>query len=838
MRRLLWITLAVVVFAAGCAKELSTPEGAGGGYERIVLAELFTATWCGNCPKAEEALDTLYDEEGATRLAVIHWHPTEGSDSPDPFGIVESDQRWDAYRARFDSLGTAGMPTCVFNGVGWEVGAPVVPYEEYQRHYANERAQGGHLSIALTPSIDEDILSVDITVTADEEGAFQDLVLTTVIVEHEVPRPDRPEETFSFVARSVACQSLTIAATGEVERNEGFTIDDDWNRDDLYVISFLQEVGLGEVHQAAMRSLRFREFSLTAPETSFVQESVPRSWLAEFTIENTGTLDDSLLLEVPEDLQTIPSLWTASVADNGGNPLETPVTVALAPGETIDTVVVHLEVSGAGTGAVGLVVSSLLDPAVTDTLTFQYQFGGISFEASGPDTVAIVTPGEDAEAEITLTNTGLSNITLAVDVPEGLDNLPDGWSWALKDKSGTELTLPYETTLGSEGGIEQLDAVVTTSGASFGSVGFVVTAPGTLLEPDTVTVGVQAGDISFSFSLPDTAVVHLPENGHALMSITNTGDFRDSLKIEIPQDLLDLPESWSAIICNTSGICYGPTWTIELDPQESENALEVDIVPGPEAGTGTITVVVSSMSNPAVTDTAVVYMVSESDEVTFDRVVLAEMFTSQFCPNCPKADSALAALSSEVTTDSLAVIHWHTTSRGIPDYFLGISYGDARWDLLGPFIGMPTTAWNGGDAVVGGTDETYGHYREQFDNQAAQKSPASLAISAVLAGSVAISVTVEAGSAGINGDSLTVVITEDGIDTPSSPNFEFVDHVARTVVTYGSGIDVAADGSEFFDFGSIDLDESWVEANLSVVALLHDPETLEVIQAAVVPLIR
>ncbi len=69
---LLLLGLVTGILAGGCGEELPPSSVTSGGYPRVVLAELMTTTWCGWCPTAEEAMDRLFDEEGPTKLAVIH----------------------------------------------------------------------------------------------------------------------------------------------------------------------------------------------------------------------------------------------------------------------------------------------------------------------------------------------------------------------------------------------------------------------------------------------------------------------------------------------------------------------------------------------------------------------------------------------------------------------------------------------------------------------------------------------------------------------------------------------------------------------------------------------
>ena len=94
------LVLLAGLLLAGCGKELPTAQPWLGRLRpRVVLAELFTAVWCGNCPYAEGALERAVRAKrrarpgGTPRLVVIDWHPSYGQG--DPFAIPASDDRMD-----------------------------------------------------------------------------------------------------------------------------------------------------------------------------------------------------------------------------------------------------------------------------------------------------------------------------------------------------------------------------------------------------------------------------------------------------------------------------------------------------------------------------------------------------------------------------------------------------------------------------------------------------------------------------------------------------------------------------------------------------------------------
>lgn len=77
------------------------------------IVEDYTATWCTNCVKVENALDEV---ESTNNMQQYHFHRFIG-ESEDPFGSQEGDDRWiERYDQRLP-------PTVVFNGTIRQVGS-------------------------------------------------------------------------------------------------------------------------------------------------------------------------------------------------------------------------------------------------------------------------------------------------------------------------------------------------------------------------------------------------------------------------------------------------------------------------------------------------------------------------------------------------------------------------------------------------------------------------------------------------------------------------------------------------------------------------------------------
>jgi thiol-disulfide isomerase/thioredoxin len=82
-----------------------------GAAEKMVVAELFTTTWCPSCPTAEDAITKLTQEKGPSKLFFLAWHPTS-----DEFG----NDKLDDYIENVNHV--HGIPTICFDGISSVIG--------------------------------------------------------------------------------------------------------------------------------------------------------------------------------------------------------------------------------------------------------------------------------------------------------------------------------------------------------------------------------------------------------------------------------------------------------------------------------------------------------------------------------------------------------------------------------------------------------------------------------------------------------------------------------------------------------------------------------------------
>jgi hypothetical protein len=134
----------------------------------------------------------------------------------------------------------------------------------------------------------------------------------------------------------------------------------------------------------------------------------------------------------------------------------------------------------------------------------------------------------------------------------------------------------------------------------------------------------------------------------------------------------------------------------------------------------------------------------------YPRTVMVEMFTSEYCTNCPKADAAAESLAAEMG-DSLCLIEFHPNA--LPTF--GDSLGLVETDQLVTkyWIGMPETGalplftCDGGDKLIGAStiNEAYQNYRQKIDARKLQTSPLKITLTALSdQGKLRYSVTINA----------------------------------------------------------------------------------------------
>jgi hypothetical protein len=224
-----------------------------------------------------------------------------------------------------------------------------------------------------------------------------------------------------------------------------------------------------------------------------------------------------------------------------------------------------------------------------------------------------------------------------------------------------------------------------------------------------------------------------------------------------------------------------------------------------------------------------------------ERNVLVELFTTNTCPNCPKAETALKALLGEMGGAAFSVVAYHDKPTYAPDSdALATDETDQRiaWYTGNPgFAGevdtWPTAVFDGLRVVEGAltTEEAEANYRFEITTRGEVLSP--------------LSVRVE-GSIGADQGSVHVVVRAEDVPPEGSlvlrcmliendvkyrgyfaTRFDFVGRLIMADET----LDLAAVGDSASVERQFDVDPSWVAENLDVIAFVQDIGTMEIIQS-------
>jgi thiol-disulfide isomerase/thioredoxin len=367
--------------------------------QRVVLTELFTATWCGYCPYATQAINKLAEEYGSSRLVVLQYHTSDS----DPFGNAETD-------ARISYYGITGYPTMIFDGTTNTVGGWEGAYDSYNATIKSELQKSSDFSISLAGSL------MDFTANVTASGSIQSTSAKVrfVVYEDDIPyNAPNGEKIFKYIVRTILNeQALTLASGQTVSMRRVFQPQTGWNMSNLGLVVFVQKDDTHEVLQAATFP-KPTAFSFSSPATvRTVQPNETASFSTLLT--NTGTLDDSYNLTLTKSL---PAGWAAQFC-NGTWCCPHSIIIAIQAGGSQNITIDVFTSNSSGSGKVTLDVTSQRDPTQTCSIVFDARVGSIQIKyiscniSDDPmhegwgDGHGDLNPGETAQMALTLRNDG------------------------------------------------------------------------------------------------------------------------------------------------------------------------------------------------------------------------------------------------------------------------------------------------------------------------------------------------------------------------------------------------------------------------------------------------
>lgn len=661
----------VPALLAGCGKELPTASGAES--ERVVLAELFTAVWCGNCPFAESAIERLYAEQatrgagGTPRLAVIQWHPTLGQG--DPFAIHAADDRIEIYDYIFET--PIGLPMAIFNGVtGIESGTSDT-YDDYLEKF-QQYAQIPP-SVDLELSLEDNGDHVHPTIRVRPLAGFDasEIEVTAVLVEDRVANTSgMGPDTLGFVARVTQSAEVTPVGTEAVTAPLlTLSIQPAWARRNLYVIAFAQEAettpghDYREVLQAVVARLvtgADYAFAVTAPETEI---GIAAGGLRRipFEIRNTGLLDDTLTVDLPAALTEIPSGWTIELTDGTDDPVAVPLERALASGSALSDLRLAVAAPSVGSGTVALTVASHGDPALSDTLRLTLIAGVFDFDLSAEETAIQLTADQPRVASFALENTGTLADSVRITLPAGLNHLPSGWTATLEGADQSPLGPAPTLRLAPGDGVE-LGLRVTADDVGAGTLGLVAVSRGNPAQADTLTFTMEARAFNLQLHAEDPqSWIVVGERSLAPFEIRNTGSRDDLVRLTLPAELQSLPAGWSLGLAYGDGIELETPYWLPLETGTTADAFRI-MIRADAAGQGVARLVALSSGDPSLADTLTLAITADAYGFSLAAPGGAEIALELNTP----ASIALEIANTGTLADTLHV-DWPAALQSIPD---------------------------------------------------------------------------------------------------------------------------------------------------------------------------
>jgi thiol-disulfide isomerase/thioredoxin len=224
-----------------------------------------------------------------------------------------------------------------------------------------------------------------------------------------------------------------------------------------------------------------------------------------------------------------------------------------------------------------------------------------------------------------------------------------------------------------------------------------------------------------------------------------------------------------------------------------------------------------------------------------DRTVLVELFTTNQCPNCPKAETVLEGLLAELGASGVSIVAYHDKPSYAPASDpLATDATDARiaWYTGNPeFPGdedtWPTVVFDGLRTVVGvETEELAGAlYRYEITTRDEIATPISLRLEgAIGADEGTVRAVVRAEDMPPSGsDVLRFVVIENNVKYRGIWASKY--HFVARLILDDEALRLGAVGDSAAVERQFDVDPTWVPENLDVIAFVQDTGTMEVIQS-------
>lgn len=466
MKKILCCLLFGLLLAAGCGKRLPTSvQQQPGSVARRVVMELFTATWCSNCPVADQELERLFGEMGDS-LTVIEYHPLTGSPQ-DPLASSQTQERGSFY-------GVDAWPTLWCDGSSSQVGTTQDTYQSYSAMARIRVLLNSPVKMDISGRINDGLLNYSVTIYPRSSIDKSDLRLLVLALEDSVYY-SAPNQTniHRFVCRRIepGTQGLPISlTTGIIQVKQGTIVLDTagWRSDRLWLAAFVQSFSDKEILQSCLLNLSLPvwDFTVNSPDTiaSVAADSVSSFQMA---LKNTGNQPDTFWVDLPDSLVQPPGI-NRTVKDVNGVTIPLPAGFLVNPGDSV-RFTVNLSGSIVGDYAIGLRAWPGRAPNLIKGFNLHLNIVAATvfdYTVTATDTIKIASIGEVAEFPVLIKNTGNQEDSIYLDLPDSLA-IPSGLARSLCDVGGFCYPLPLARYIAPGDSISNL--VVHLQSSSGGS---------------------------------------------------------------------------------------------------------------------------------------------------------------------------------------------------------------------------------------------------------------------------------------------------------------------------------------------------------------------------------
>lgn len=362
--RPLLISAFCLLVLVSCGKKLpvATSDDVEGGVPRRVAVELFTATWCTNCPAADQAVEALAAELGDS-ITIIEYHPTFGSATADPFGTVQTDQRFTYY-------GVSAPPEFICDGTARVAGAVPNLLNEYRSAAAARFVKRSPVSISLSGGLQSGEIVYQARVESHVDWPLDSLRLLLIVLEDSITySAPNGINLHRFVARTFDPNPQGyqegLVPLGYFSHGGTIPTSPSWVTERLWLAALVQNSSTGEVLQSANVKLFQAQYSLSIAATDTILDGQAGVFsVFPFTLYNNGNIADSIILDLPDSLAVPPppdTLIRTLCDKNLCYPV--PHAVYLAPGDSLTGFKVDIMPKRSGRSTAGLTVVPKSSPS-------------------------------------------------------------------------------------------------------------------------------------------------------------------------------------------------------------------------------------------------------------------------------------------------------------------------------------------------------------------------------------------------------------------------------------------------------------------------------------------